>query len=450
MINQVCNFIYSLCPNKLRFYWDRINTSDIGSRLASGALWSIGGAVASRGLMLLTSIFVARFLGNEVYGEFGIIRSTVMTFVVFAGFGLGMTATKHVAEFRNTDRDRVGRILAISMLFAFLTGTCIAVGFYSSAAWLADNTLNAPHLTNALRVGSVVLLINAFNGAQTGALSGFEAFRSIAKVNVWVGLTSFPLLVGGAYLGGLLGAVYGLAINMGIHCFLNYLAMHRETKRRNINFLFKRCASEISVLWTFSVPATLSGIMVSPVFWICNVFLVNQLDGYVQVGIFDAANQWRIAILYIPSMVGQIVLPMLSSMGGEGDLERYKKVLRYNLLINIITSAVIALPIAIFSTLIMAAYGDGFVDGKWVLVILAISAVFVAVNSVVGQAIASKGKMWLGFTFNFLWGIALVSSSYILINICGYGAVGLALSYLFSYFLHSLWQFVFILRCKAI
>lgn len=50
--------------------------------------------------MLVVTVTVARLLGNAVCGELGIIQSTVGMFGVFAGFGLRVTATKHVAEFR--------------------------------------------------------------------------------------------------------------------------------------------------------------------------------------------------------------------------------------------------------------------------------------------------------------------------------------------------------------
>ena len=78
----------------------RIKASPLGYRLANGAFWSVSGAVASKGMMLVASIVVARMLTREVYGELGIIRSTVNMFVVFASFGMGMTATKYVAELR--------------------------------------------------------------------------------------------------------------------------------------------------------------------------------------------------------------------------------------------------------------------------------------------------------------------------------------------------------------
>ena len=80
--------IHTYCPSTLRPTLDRIEASEIGSRFAKGTIWSMAGAVISRGLMLIASIFVARMLGKTGFGELGMIQSTVGMFGVFAGFGL--------------------------------------------------------------------------------------------------------------------------------------------------------------------------------------------------------------------------------------------------------------------------------------------------------------------------------------------------------------------------
>ncbi len=53
-------------------------------------------------------------LGKEEFGKLGIVQSTVGMFQVFAGFGLGLTATKYVAEFRDSDPAKTGRIIGLS------------------------------------------------------------------------------------------------------------------------------------------------------------------------------------------------------------------------------------------------------------------------------------------------------------------------------------------------
>ena len=135
------------CPPVLRPALERIENSAVGLRLARGIFWSVSGTVISRGLMLVAMVLVARMLGKTAYGEFGMLQSTFLgMFGVFAGFGLGLTATKHVAEYCRSDPERAGRIITLSGLFAVVTGGLMAVGLLIWAPWLAAHTINAPHL----------------------------------------------------------------------------------------------------------------------------------------------------------------------------------------------------------------------------------------------------------------------------------------------------------------
>ena len=94
------------CPRTIRPVWQRIEDSEVGYRLAKGTFWSLAGTLVSGGAMLISSILIAHMMGKATYGEVGIVRGTVAMFGGLAGLSLGLTATKHVAEFRRTDPSR--------------------------------------------------------------------------------------------------------------------------------------------------------------------------------------------------------------------------------------------------------------------------------------------------------------------------------------------------------
>jgi O-antigen/teichoic acid export membrane protein len=436
---NVKSLAFACCPAFLRPTFERIESSPLGYRLAKGVFWSTAGAVISRGLMLLASIWVARLLGKEIFGELGMVRSTVTMFGVFAGFGLGVTASKHVAEFAASDPTRAGRIMGISGLFAVVTGGVVAVVLIVFAPWLAEHTMSAPHLSGGLRIGAAILFLSALNGAQNGALVGFEAFKTIAKVNFWGGLASFPLMVASAYYGGLDGAIWGLALSTGFLWLLSHLALRSEAARWRIAFGLRGCMQEWPILWKFSLPAALCGVLVGPVFWACNAMLVNQPDGYGQMGVFSAADQWRLAILFVPATMSQVVLPMLSSLQGQKRHAAYFKVLKSNVAINGAVALAMAALVSFAAPWIMRSYGTGFEQGAWTLACLSLSAAFIAVNNVVGQAIMSQGRMWAGFWLNACWAAAMIASAWIFTVELRWGALGLAAAYCVSYLCHTGW-----------
>jgi len=63
------------------------------SRFLKGAFWLVGGTIIAQALSMLASFVTARLLGRVGVGEVGIVISTLGAFGIFAGFGLGLTAT---------------------------------------------------------------------------------------------------------------------------------------------------------------------------------------------------------------------------------------------------------------------------------------------------------------------------------------------------------------------
>jgi len=126
---RVARWILTVLPSPLRQVWFRIRASPLGHRLAHGTFWMVTGTMISKLLGLGSSIILARILGKIPFGEFGTIQSTVGLFGVFAGMGIGITATKYVAEYRELQVDRCGRIIGFS-LAASLVGGVLASAFF--------------------------------------------------------------------------------------------------------------------------------------------------------------------------------------------------------------------------------------------------------------------------------------------------------------------------------
>ena len=206
---------YGTLPSGVQRRIDRLRASPLASRLIRASFWSLAGSAISRALALAAAVFAARLLGKSAYGELGILQSTVAMFGTLAGFGMGTTATKCVAELRANDPGRAGRVIGLAAIVSWVMSSLLALLLVVAAPWLSNHTLLAPHLTSYLQVGAVLLLLNGVNGAQNGALAGFESFKTIARVSAITGLLNFPLVVGGAYFFGLGGVV---AVSHGSAC----------------------------------------------------------------------------------------------------------------------------------------------------------------------------------------------------------------------------------------
>jgi len=420
-------------------YWQRLQASPIGYRLAKGAFWSLAGAVISRGLGLLASILVARMLGKVGFGELGIIQSTVGMFGVFAGFGLGVTATKHVAEFRAKDPKKAGRIIALSGIVAIVTGAVMSVALFVFAPWLAEHTLAAPQLDGLIRIGSLLLFLSALNGAQTGALAGFEAFRAIAQVNLLAGVAAFPLMVGGVWLWGTTGAVWALVVSMAINWLLNHLALRREAARYAIPFTLVEFTREWPVLLRFALPTFLTSSLVLPAMWACNTMLVNQPRGYAEMGILSAAQQWRFPIIFISGLLTQVGFPVVSerhALGSDGDV---RKLLAAMVKMNCAVALPVMLILVCFSKQIMGWYGAEFKEGSACLIFIVGATCLQAIQSPAITVMQATGYAWHNFLLNLIWCSALLLGSYFGAI---YGAKGLAAAQLVAFIIYTPFLFI--------
>ena len=400
-------------------------------RFVMGAFWSVAGAVISRGFVLAASVVCAWFLGKEGFGALGMIQSTTGMFGILAGLGLGITATKYVAELRRLDTLRTGRILALSAAASFVSGSVITLVVILLAPYLAQHVLAAPQLAGPLTIGAGLVFFGALNGAQTGALAGFEAFQTIARVNIYAGLASFPLILLGVWRWGLRGAICGSVAALAINWALNHRALRQECEKSGVAYQLAHCSREWSVLHRFSLPAFLGSILVVSAIWVCNAILARQPQGYAELGLYAAADKWRVLIVFVPSYAFAMVLPVLSNLHGEGDGAAFQKVFKANLHLNGSLALVTAALIAVFAGPIMRLYGNAFRGGRVLLLVLACSAIAEVFNGTLGQPLVAAHKMWWRFGFDVLFVGLLVGLGWVLVP--KRGALGLAAAYGFAY-----------------
>jgi len=428
-------------------YWELVRSPEKGQavrlsqRLAHGVMWGVLGGVGAKVFTLLASVITARILGKVGFGEYGMAISTVGLFGSFAGLGLGITATKCVAEYREKDPAKAERILGLSAAVSFVSAGAMALVLFLGAPYIAAKTLAAPHLAPALKACSLMLFFTAVNGAQTGALFGFEAFRKNAKLNFGLGLMSLPVMSIGVWRWGLMGAVWASVIISAVTWSVYHAALRFECRKHGLKLTAAGCWTERRILWRYSIPATVTGLLVGPVFWAVNAMMANRPGGYAEIGVYNAANQWRTMLLFIPMLIGQTIVPIMSERYGRGNIEATLKTMKVSMLVSALVVVPVSVGVGLMGPWIMAQYGPSFADGWPVLLVVLATASLMAVMTPVGNFIAASGRMWTGAAMNAGWGAVAVVSAWLFIPM---GAVGLALAFLIAYLAHSVWVFVYV------
>lgn len=403
------------------------NTNNSDIRLAKGITWSVLGLIFNKGFTMISSILIARFLGTKLYGEYGMINSTLTMFATFAGLGLGITATKFIAEYSKTDKAKVERVLGLSNIFAIFSGIIMMIIVFFTADWLSINQLNNPDMAYLLQIASVTLLFSTYNGIQRCALAGFEQFSAIAKMDAIVGFFSFIIMLVSTYLGGLKGLMIATVLISIITNLLFTLKIRPILKKMDIHVNYKEFYKEFDVFINISLPSMISNVLVGPVTWLANSLFV-QVAGYSQLGIFNAANQWKLFLSLLPQTFNSAILPILISTKNQ-ESSRIEKI---NLTLSWITAIAIGLPLINLPDVISMLYGKQYASYSYsiCIVVCILVSIIMAYKDGVARAMLSEGCMWRGVADNCVWGAALILSTIFLRR---KGAIGLASSFAIAY-----------------
>lgn len=412
----------------------RLLTRILGSSwkpLAGVAAWSFIAAVIARGSNLAAIILCARVLPQDQFGQIAILQSTVGTFAPIAGLGLAITTTKFLAECRDTNPSRAGRVLALSLVAALVAGLGMTGLLIVLAPWIAAAGFGSAALSTPLMQASGLLVLGVVESVQTGALTGLEAFSRIARLSMWSGLLSIPVLGFLVVTYGVPGAIAGLTLSLLLSCILNAVALHQECRKWGIQPSFTGWQLESGILLHFSLPSYFSGILLAPVTWLTTTLLVHRPGGLNEMALFSAADRFRFILIFLPLAVSRIAVPALSRARSHGDQTGYRNAFQWNVGFGLLATLPPALFCLIFSEQLMGLFGESFRQGQSVLAVLAFSAIPTVMNTQLGAALLSNGRAWARTAIDALLAATFLLGAYFLIP--AYQATGLAISFALAY-----------------
>lgn len=364
------------------------------TRFQTGLFWNALAALAVQGSTFLVSLIVSNLIGKTGFGEFSMVYATMIAAAGIAQVATGITASKYVAEFRDVEKDRAGRVIALCSLVSLIGGGLALLTVVVSAPWLAAWPLSAPHVASVLTIGAGFLFFTVLNGYQQGALVGLEAYRRLA----WVSMSHAAIHVAGVafstYMWGLTGAVGAITVSAAIRWYLFRHALHREARAHGIAIHYRHACSERVILRRFALPAAIAGISSMPAVWLASAFLVQQPAGYGQLGLFSSANNLKNLVLFLPVLTGQVGQALLNNRKGHRDQDGYVKIFWVN---TAAVAGLLLVAVVIVAALghdLLRLYGTEFADAYPILLVLLLAASLEGVATALYQLVQSQERMW--------------------------------------------------------
>lgn len=403
----------------------------------SDSLFLIIGNAVSRILMIVSTIIMVKLLGDTVYSKYAVLYNGLLGVQVFLTLGLNAVLIKRIAAGEDilfTVTKIVKIIFLVSLIFFLLFFTLIKNNWLYSLSYFKE-------------IGFFSIIFSAisivFFSILVSILYGKEEKNKIAKLNVFNAVLILFFLV---YFSikqdlNLIFIGLGLANSISIILFIlfhkNIFLNKTELENKCINIENNKKNGSIGYIKQ-GFPIFLSALLVTPIVGVIYTLMHSKGVGE-EIAIFSVAMQWYSIILFIPGVMANLLLAEFSRNKKILSLEFYFKRVFLNLSIAVIVSLIVYMILL----LVLPIYGDIYVKNIHVFLIFILVALVNSFSAVAGQFFISVNKQMIGFYCNAVWAIILLSMVFLALN-KGYGVLGVALSFLVSYFLHAINQNLYI------
>lgn len=403
-------------------------------QIVSGAYWSLVGAIVARGLTLGTGIALARMLGKEAFGAWGLVLAAVSAFSQIAGAGMAITATKHVAELKESDPERAGRVVSFVIAISAFSVMALALACVLGADWITKSLYREPTMLTPMRLAAFLIIAMVGTQVLQGAMAGFEDFRGIARIDIVHGLVTIGATIPLTWTFGLSGAVMGMASAWGVSMVLSLIATVKSSRAHGMPLRTRGIWRERRLFWTYAAPSLATSFFAAPAGMLGMAIVAGTPSGLSGLGGLTAALRWRDIVLFVPMSIKRVTLPILSRLTGEKQGGRFLRTLWILIGLNGGIALLAALVVGALSPWILSLYGPGFREHWDLVVILCVAAVCQAINDVVTQVTACMERMWWRFFIHIVWAVTLVGGAYLLVP--QYGVRGYAWALTSAVFLH--------------
>jgi O-antigen/teichoic acid export membrane protein len=380
----------------LNTFIEKVNNNS----LYKNSFWAVFGNGIGNFLMLLSGIFIARMLGKDLYGEYGMVKTTMYTMATFSTLAFGNTTTKFIADYIQKDLPSVKSIIKSSVwiVVLFSISTCVFLYLLSNKIALF---VNEPQLADAFKFLGVLIIFRALNTLGAGLLGGFKDFKHVGINNIVAGSIMFLLCIPLTSLYSLTGAYISLITSQIVLCILNLFFVYRHQKGiqtySNTNFS--------KLLLVFSFPFALTEFIYTVTTW-GGSMVVTKYASLGELGMYTACAQWNAIILFMPGLLGNVILSYLSSSASGSEKVHHHQLVKRMLLVNFLSTLLPLAIVAVAASYIAQYYGSTFVGMDSILRIGILATIFTCLSRVFDSNLMSIGKRWTAFT--------ICSSSYIM------------------------------------
>jgi PST family polysaccharide transporter len=383
---------------------------ELKEQVTTGLKWSAASQGSRQGVLLLTTLVLARLLEPSDFGLLGMAMIVIGFVMLFRDLG---TAAAIIQK-----KDLNEEILSSVFWVNVIIGITITVGLYFSAHLVAA-FFKEPRLTPVVRILSFSFLFACLGILQQSLLERSMAFPKLARIEIISVLVGSVVGISMALLGF---GVYSLVCQSMSTIFINTLLLWILNKWRPQLVFRWRVVREIG-----GYSANLSAFNALNYFTrSADYLIVGRFLGAEALGYYTLAYRLLLYPLYgIAITIGRVVFPVYSKLQ-DHEVRFQRAFLKTTASVALIMFPVMLGILAVARPFVYAAFGEQWEPVIQLIVILAPAAMLGSVLVNAGSIYKAKGRTdWM-----FRWAVVGF-----IVRVCAYviglrwGVTGVAYGY---------------------
>jgi stage V sporulation protein B len=395
--------------------------ADMAKVSAKGSFHLLWGLVISTVISSVATIFVARLLGSDLYGLYGIVLITPTLIGVFRDWGITSAMVRYTAQYRSEERlTEVRSIIISGIIFEIILGMALSAVCFGLSGYLATNMFHRPEITSLIQVASITILAGGLINAASAAFTGIEKMELKSFMLILQSITKTVIMITLVILGlGYSGAVLGYSVAMLIAGLIGLALVWTQYRHLpNLCNFRLEIRAYIKTMLSYGVPlsisAIISGFQLQFYSFLLPIFYVTD---NVAIGNFGIASTFVVLIAFFATPIATMLFPAFSKLDPKKDKQTLLSVFQFSVkYASLLVVPVAMLVMCLAEPAVSTLFGETYSMAPLFLAFLAITYVFPVFGSLsVNNFISSQGKTTLILYLTLLSAAIGVPLGYILI-----------------------------------
>jgi len=352
-------------------------------------------AIRTLGMVLnfVVGIVIARLFSAQGAGIYFLSISVVAIASTISRFGFDNTVVRFVAS--HTSMEQWGDVVYINRIavrIVTVVSILVSILLFISAGWMAETLFNKQFIEAPLKIVSLAVMPLAILMIQGESLRGLKSIATYQIVqSLSIPLFTLSILYPFVRAFGPSGSVVAYLIAVVITCIIAFIMWEKILKKGSRKKIRRERTLSILNLFESSWPlfgVALTGLVMQQ----AGTIFLGMWGTAVDVGIYNIASRIAGLLLFPLMAMISIIAPKFAEMHKKGDMISLQKLARSSSRILSLVSIPATLGVVLFNEKLLSVFGEEFLNGKWVLLILLIGVTVNTMTGAVSEILMMGGK----------------------------------------------------------